>query len=307
MSFNRDIQFDPNRVSTRSGGRRGAAIGGGSVVTVIAVVLLSQLTGVDLTGLLGTQQAGTQEQATTSTIDMSVCGTGQEANGEAANQYTQCRMAATAESLDTVWTDQLAAQGGPAYRRPEFVLWDGSQVSSACGTASSSVGPFYCPGDETVYLDMTFFTDMERTLGAADTPLGEEYIVAHEFGHHIQHLTGSMAAADRSGSGANSDSVRLELQADCYAGMWVHYASTTVDPDTGQPFLVRPTSEEIAGAINAAEAVGDDHIQERHAGRVNSDSWTHGSSEQRVRWFTTGMEQGTLQSCDTFAVPAGQL
>ncbi|MCR2051939.1 neutral zinc metallopeptidase [Actinomyces bowdenii] len=301
MSFNRDIQLDPNRVSTRSGGGRGVVVGGGSILTVIAVVLISQLTGVDLSGLVGAQQAPAG-QATSSTIDTSMC-----TDGQAANDYTQCRMIATAESLDAVWEGQLPAQGGPGYRRPDFVLWDGSQVSSACGTASSSVGPFYCSGDESVYLDMTFFSDMERTLGAKDTPLGQEYIVAHEFGHHIQHLTGTMAAADRSGTGANSDSVRLELQADCYAGMWVHYASTTPDPETGQPFLARPTTEETTGAINAAEAVGDDHIQERHAGRVNADSWTHGSSEQRVRWFTTGMEQGSLQACDTFSVPAGQL
>ncbi|CAM2846739.1 neutral zinc metallopeptidase [Actinomyces slackii] len=302
MSFNRDIQLDPNRVSTRSGGgRRGAAIGGGSILTVIAVVLISQFTGVDLSGLLN-QQQGASTASTSSTIDTSMC-----TDGAAANEHTQCRMIATAESLDAVWGDQLPSQGGPAYRRPEFVLWDGTAVNSACGTASSSVGPFYCSGDESVYLDMGFFSDMERTLGAKDTPLAQEYIVAHEFGHHVQHLTGTMAAADRSGAGATSDSVRLELQADCYAGLWVHYASTTPDPETGKPFLVRPSAEEITGAINAAEAVGDDHIQERHAGQVDSDTWTHGSSEQRVRWFTTGMESGSVHTCDTFAVDASQL
>lgn len=303
MSFNRDIKVNPNRVST-SGGRRGAMIGGGSVIAVVAVMLLSYATGTDLTGLLGGQVS---ENSTTSSIDMSVCGTGDEINGEAANAYTQCRMAATAESLDAVWGDQLAAQTGTAYSPPAFHLWDGTSISTACGNASSSVGPFYCPGDSTVYLDMSFFSDMESTLGAADTPLAEEYIVAHEFGHHIQNQLGTMSSADRSGAGATSDSVRLELQADCYAGLWVHYASTTPDPDTGVPFLVTPTQAEISTAIDAAEAVGDDHIQERSSGSVNSDTWTHGSSQQRVRWFTVGMETGSVQSCDTFAVPADQL
>ena len=201
MSFNRDIQLDPNRVQTRSGGGRGAMIGGGSILTVIAVVLISQLTGVDLTSMLGAQQQTGTTTSTASSIDTSVC-----TSGDSANQYTQCRMVATAESLDAVWTEQLPAQAGLKYAKPEFVLWDGTQISSACGNASSAVGPFYCSGDRTVYLDMSFFSEMERSLGAADTPLAEEYIVAHEFGHHIQHLTGQMAKADRSGSGATSDS-----------------------------------------------------------------------------------------------------
>ena len=304
MSFNRDIKIDPNRVSTGGGGR-GAAIGGGSIITVLAVLLISHFTGVDLTGLLGQDQGTTS--STASSIDMSVCGDGTTANGDAANQYPQCRMAATAESLDAVWGEQLPAQATTAYTKPNFHLWDGSSVRTACGTASSSVGPFYCPGDSTVYLDMNFFSDMERTVGAQDTPLAEEYIVAHEFGHHIQNLLGTMDRADRSGTGATSDSVRLELQADCYAGIWVHNASTTPDPDTGVPFLTEPTQEEVSSAIQAAESVGDDHIQQRSGGGVDADSWTHGSSEQRVRWFTTGMESGSMQQCDTFQVPGSDL
>ena len=234
MSFNRDIQIDPNRVQTRSGGGRGAMIGGGSILTVIAVVLISQLTGVDLSSMLEAQQQNGATRPTASSIDTSVC-----TSGDSANKYTQCRMVATAESLDAVWTEQLSSQAGLKYAKPKFVLWDGTQISSACGNASSAVGPFYCSGDRTVYLDMSFFSEMEKSLGATDTPLSEEYIVAHEFGHHIQHLTGQMAKADRSGSGATSDSVRLELQADCYAGIWVNHASSTPDPETGKPFLSR--------------------------------------------------------------------
>ncbi len=306
MSFNRDIKTDPNRVTTSAGsGRRGVLVGGGSVITVVAVLLLSQLTGIDLTGLLGSSSGGGQADpgaSASSPIDVSMC-----TSGEAANAHTQCRMVSTAESLDAVWGEQLAAQTGTEYVKPAFHLWDGTQISSACGTASSAVGPFYCPGDSTVYLDMSFFSQMESTLGAADTPLAEEYIVAHEFGHHIQNLLGTMRSADRSGTGATSDSVRLELQADCYAGLWVHYAASTVDPDTGVPFLVEPAQAEVRTAIDAAEAVGDDHIQQRSGSGVNADSWTHGSSEQRVRWFTVGMQQGTVQACDTFAVADADL
>ncbi len=300
MSFNRDIKIDSSRVSTR-GGARGAAIGGGSVGLVIVVFLVSQLTGVDLTGLLG-GTGGRAGSAATSAIDTSVC-----VDGDSANKYTQCRMIATAESLDAVWSAQLSAQASMSYKAPGFVLWDGQQVSTACGSASSAVGPFYCPGDSTAYLDMSFFTSMEQALGAADTPLAEEYIVAHEFGHHIQNLLGTMNRADRSGTGATSDSVRVELQADCYAGMWVHYASTTPDPDTGVPFLSKPSQAEIQSALDAARAVGDDHIQQRSGSGIDADSWTHGSSSQRVHWFTAGLESGSLSTCDTFSVPGDQL
>lgn len=312
MSFNKGIQVDPNRVSTRStgGGGRGVAIGGGSVFTVIALVILSQLTGVDLTGMLAGDGSSSQagSSSTSSTIDMSVCGTGSDANGDAANTYTQCRMAATAESLDAVWGEQLPAQAKVDYVKPEFLLWDGSSVSTACGSATSSVGPFYCPGDSTVYLDMSFFQEMEGgVIGAADTPLAEEYIVAHEFGHHIQNELGLMNSTDRSGTGATSDSVRTELQADCYAGVWVHYASTTKDPETGQTFLTEPTQDEIQSALDAAAAVGDDHIQQRSSGTVDADSWTHGSSAQRQKWFTTGLKGGQIGQCDTFSVSGSQL
>ena len=277
-------------------------MGGGSIVTVVLVVLISQFSGIDLTGLLGSSTGADGAHATSSTIDMSVCD-----DGDSANQYVQCRMVATAESLDEVWAGQLPAQAGSHYTKPGFVLWDGRQVSTACGQATAAVGPFYCPADSTVYLDMSFFSSMEQTLGARNTPLAQEYIVAHEFGHHIQNELGTMDRADRSGAGATSDSVRLELQADCYAGLWVHYASTVPDPDTGTAFLAQPGSEEIRSAIDAAEAVGDDHIQQRSGSEVDADSWTHGSSEQRVRWFTTGLESGSVSQCDTFAVAEDQL
>jgi predicted metalloprotease len=127
------------------------------------------------------------------------------------------------------------------------------------------------------------------------------YVTAHEYGHHIQNITGVMNQADRSASGASSDSVKVELQADCYAGMWAGAAATTVDPDTGTTFLEPITSEQLADALSAAEAVGDDHIQEASGGQVDPHTWTHGSSEQRQEWFVIGYQQGSLEACDTFA------
>jgi predicted metalloprotease len=143
---------------------------------------------------------------------------------------------------------------------------------------------------------------LAQQYGSSAGPLAEMYVVAHEYGHHIQNLTGVFDRADRSGTGDDSDSVRVELQADCYAGMWAGDAATTVDPDTGVTFLEPITREQLADALSAAAAVGDDHIQAQSGGGVNPDTWTHGSSEQRQRWFTTGYEQGTLEACDTFAV-----
>ena len=175
------------------------------------------------------------------------------------------------------------------------------QTTTGCGAASASTGPFYCPPDQTIYLDLGFYDVLQSQFGAQDGPLAEMYVTAHEYGHHVQNLTGVMDQAQRQGTGAESDSVRVELQADCYAGMWVGNAATQVDPDTGVTFLEPITTDQLQQALSAAEAVGDDHIQQQSGGGVNPDSWTHGSSEQRQRWFTTGYEQGTLAACDTFA------
>ncbi|MGO1341893.1 MAG: neutral zinc metallopeptidase, partial [Cellulosimicrobium funkei] len=138
-------------------------------------------------------------------------------------------------------------------------------------------------------------------FGANDGGLAEMYVVAHEFGHHIEQLTGAMDSADRQGTGPESDSVRIELMADCLAGMWAGHAATTVDPDTGVTFLAPITKQQLDDALSAASAVGDDRIQEAATGQVNPEGWTHGSSEQRQRWFTTGYEGGTLQDCDALS------
>jgi predicted metalloprotease len=177
------------------------------------------------------------------------------------------------------------------------------QTSTGCGAASSQVGPFYCPQDDTVYLDTGFFDEvLEQQLGGPDGGFVEAYVIGHEYGHHIQDVTGTMGKV-RTQQGANSDAVRLELQADCYAGMWARSATKTEDA-TGEVLISELTDEDIRLAIEAAESVGDDRIQEKTSGRVNPESWTHGSAEQRQRWFNTGYRSGSYQDCDTFSAGA---
>ncbi|QWW18750.1 neutral zinc metallopeptidase [Schaalia sp. 19OD2882] len=299
MSFNEGVRSDSGRVSSSRGGRTGRGValgGGGSIIALIAVFLLSQYTGIDLTGLLG--QGGSFSESTTTTpgIDLSACTT-----GRAANERTECRMVTTADSLDIVWTTQMAGQAPQThYRAPGFTLFENA-VSTGCGNATSATGPFYCPTDASVYLDLNFFAQMERDFGAENAPLAQEYVVAHEWGHHIQNLMGTFGIHDAHQAGADGEGVRMELQADCYAGIWMHWASRTIDPDSGVTFLKQPTRAQIDDALKTAASIGDDRIQERYQGRATPDTWTHGAAEQRARWLMTGLETGSVAACDTFS------
>ena len=290
MTFNPDAKIDPSKASRR-GGRTGIAVGGGSVVVVLGLFLLSQLLGVDLTGLAGggggAPQPGTDEP-------LSQCTT-----GEAANESIDCRMAAAANSLDVYWSTTLPQQG-VQYTSSEVVLFTG-QVSTGCGNASSAVGPFYCPSDQLIYLDTAFFDQLSSQFGSSGGPLAEMYVVAHEWGHHVQNISGIMNGLDMQDTGPSSDAVRLEVQADCFAGAWVGAAQNILDED-GQPFLQPVTDQQINDALSAAAAVGDDRIQEQTQGQVNPERWTHGSSEMRQRWFNAGL-QGGPNACNTFEVP----
>ena len=286
MTFNPDAKIDPSKVSRR--GRNGAVIGGGSIVVVLGLFLLSQLLGVDLTGLAG---GGGQQPVDEQPLTQ--CDTGKE-----ANESIDCRMAGAADSLDTYWSTTLPQQGVP-YTSTQVVLFSG-QTSTGCGTASSSIGPFYCPGDQTIYLDTAFYDQLRSQFGSSGGPLAEMYVVAHEWGHHIQNISGIMNGLDLQDTGPNSDAVRLEVQADCFAGAWVGAAQSTLDAN-GQPFLQPVTDAQIRDALSAAAAVGDDRIQEQTQGQVNPERWTHGSSEMRQRWFTAGL-QGGPQACNTFEV-----
>lgn len=293
MSFNDNIRLDPTRVGTSGAGRKVAGVGGGSLLGLLLVLGFSYFTGIDLTSLLSSPSASSPSS---STVDVSTCRTGADANAR-----VECRMVATAQSLDQVWKTQLTQQGtNVAYELPDFQIFTNS-VSTACGNATSAVGPFYCPGDSTVYLDLGFFDDMVTKYGASDSVLAQEYVVAHEWGHHIQNLQGVFRAHDTRETGEQGAGVRSELQADCYAGVWMHWASQTADPNTGEPFLRVPSAEEIDGALTTAQAIGDDRLQQRYQGSTNSESWTHGSAAQRSQWLRTGLDSGSIAACDTWS------
>ncbi|WP_338565375.1 KPN_02809 family neutral zinc metallopeptidase [Microbacterium paraoxydans] len=291
MTFNPDA--DLSRNTTRRRGRT-AAIAGGSGVGVLALLALiaGPLLGIDLSGLVGGAPGGGSEPAGGSAIEN--CDSGADANAN-----VDCRMAGAQVALDAFWDDNV---GG--YQAPQLIVVDGA-TSTQCGTASNAVGPFYCPPEETVYIDPTFFQLMQQQFGASAGNLAQLYIVGHEWGHHIQNLLGAMERYPNNGTGPGSNGVRMELQADCYAGGWLGRATEQTDAD-GDPYLEKPTEEQIRDALNAASTVGDDHIQEQ-SGQVNPETWTHGSSEQRQRWFAEGYQNG-LDACgQVFTLPADQL
>lgn len=295
MSFNDNIRLDPTRVGTSSAGRKVAGVGGGSLLGLLLVLGFSYFTGIDLTSLLSSPSASSPSS---STVDVSTCRTGADANAR-----VECRMVATAQSLDQVWKTQLTQQGtNVAYELPDFQIFTNS-VSTACGNATSAVGPFYCPGDSTVYLDLGFFDDMVTKYGASDSVLAQEYVVAHEWGHHIQNLQGVFRAHDTRETGEQGAGVRSELQADCYAGVWMHWASTTRDPATGAYYLNTPTADELLGALQTAQAIGDDRLQAKYQGTSNPETWTHGSANQRAAWLQRGLDSGEIATCDTWSAP----
>jgi predicted metalloprotease len=277
MTFRRSARLNPGQVRDLRGGGGGLALGGGlgGVILLVAVMLLggdpSQVSNVLDQVTVGTGQQSDLEQE---------CKTGQD-----ANQREDCRIVGFVNSIQEFWGDRL--QG---YQDAPTTFFSGA-ISTGCGQASSAVGPFYCPPDKQVYIDLGFFDQLQSQFGAKGGPLAEGYVLAHEYGHHVQDLLGVFEQGT-GGTGAGSRSVRIELQADCYAGVWANHAEETI--------LEPITQEQIGQAIDAAQAVGDDRIQQETQGRVDRESWTHGSSEQRKRWFQTGWQSGDPNQCDTF-------
>jgi len=288
MTFNDNASVGGNRARRRGGAIAAGGIGG---IGAIAVLLLSLFTGGDFSSLLG---GGAAPIGAGQESEIQQCETGADANAR-----DDCRLAAASLNLDQYWEGQV--QG---YRPPDLIIVDGS-TSTQCGTASNQTGPFYCPPEETVYVDPTFFSLLRDRFDASAGPLAQLYVLAHEYGHHVQNITGIMNAHPNIGTGPDSNGVRMELQADCFAGAWVQDMTQQVD-ENGVPFMREPTAQQLQDALGAASAVGDDHIQQQSGGFVNPESWTHGSSEQRQRWFAAGY-QGGVEACDTFAVPGGSL
>jgi uncharacterized protein len=288
MTFNEGMQIDTSTTSTSGGGGgRRMVIGGGigGLIVVVAALFL----GIDPANLLGGDQQAAPQQSAPG-FDLSQCKTGAD-----ANRIVQCRVVATGNSVDAVWSQLM----GSRYQRPQVRLFTG-YVDTGCGPATSDVGPFYCPVDTTAYFDADFFKELVDRFGSSGGPLAQEYVVAHEFGHHVQNLAGDIGRAQQGAQGAEGNGVRTELQADCYAGVWAHYASTVKQKQTGVPYLQPLSDKDIADALSAAGAVGDDRIQKQATGRVNPETWTHGSSAQRQHWFTVGYQTGDPQQCDTY-------
>jgi predicted metalloprotease len=281
VTFKPDAQLDPSQVEDRRGRGSGAGgpviVGGGGIGLVILIAAL--LLGVDPTGLIDTSYQPPIEGAQS----VQECRTGADANKRA-----DCRAVGFVDSVQKYWNDEFTRRGA-TYTPATTVIFTG-YVQAACGTASGAQGPFYCPTDQKVYLDLSFFDELETRFGAQGGPFAVGYVIAHEYGHHIQNELGLL----KQGSSARA-SVRVELQADCLAGVWAKNAA-----DTG--YLQPPTDAEIAQALDAAAAVGDDRIQQQTQGQVTPESWTHGSSEQRQFWFKAGYSSGNMDRCDTSSV-----
>ena len=260
----------------------GAIGAGGLGIVGIVVAVIAYFLGFDPgTAIQVGQQVGNQTQEQR-----------QAPTGAPADQPGQF-VSRVLGSTEDVWA-KIFERSGAQYRQPTLVLYDG-QVRSACGMGQAAMGPFYCPGDEKLYIDLSFFRDLHARFGAPGD-FAQAYVIAHEVAHHVQKLTGSfkrLESAKASGSKTefNRMSVRMELQADCYAGVWGHYAGTMNQLSPG----------DIDEALAAATAIGDDRLQKQSQGKVVPEAFTHGSSEQRARWFKRGFESGNPQSCDTFS------
>jgi predicted metalloprotease len=263
----------------------GGRLGGGGVkvggLGLVVILLVGWFFGVDPSALLSQieggggvgyeQPAGTQQPIP---------------EGDERAQFVSVVLADTEDT----WSE-IFQQSNASYQPPRLVLFDG-RVNSACGMGAAAMGPFYCPGDAKVYIDLSFYDELKQRFQAPGD-FAQAYVIAHEVGHHVQHLIGSTEDIERAHggnqSGADSASVRIELQADCFAGVWAYHAN--------QRKIVEPG--DVDEALNAASAIGDDKLQQEGQGYVVPDSFTHGTSEQRVRWFKRGMEKGDVNACDT--------
>ncbi|QGF25187.1 hypothetical protein Rai3103_10780 [Raineyella fluvialis] len=281
MKFNENADLDPSRSSSGGGGGGRIVVGGAGGLVLILVALFF---GIDPANLLGGQTVDTTGGSGQNTLQN--CTTVKEIKTE-----PECRFVAYQNSLDRYW-GSVVPKFTPAER---FVMFSG-QTQTGCGAATAAVGPFYCPSDRMIYLDESFFSTLQQQFGATSTPAVEAYVMGHEYGHHVQNEIGVLAKVTKSGAGADSASVRSELQADCFAGVW--FANATKDPKSP---IAEVSEQDIREARNAAQAIGDDRIQQETSGRVDRESWTHGSSAQREKWLLQGYRTGDPNGCDTWS------
>jgi predicted metalloprotease len=298
MRYREGGRLDTSGVSDRRGrgGGRGIAVGGGGLGLVgLLIVVVLQLAGGGDGGGAGAALGGLSglgEGETTDNTELEQrCQTGAD-----ANDSVECAIAADVDSIQDYWSQTL----GERYVRTDTVFFSG-QVQTSCGAASSGSGPFYCPADQQIYIDLSFFDDLQQRFGAQGGLFVNAYVIAHEYGHHVQNLLGTNQQVTQGDTGPTSGTVRLELQADCYAGTWANHAETVPD-ESGAPLIAEINQDDISRALDAAARIGDDFIQRNlGSGRVDQNAFTHGSSEQRQEWFMTGYETGDPRQCDTFA------
>ncbi|MGH3080055.1 MAG: KPN_02809 family neutral zinc metallopeptidase [Gaiellaceae bacterium] len=292
MRFRRGARLDPDQVTDVRGRRMGpgglAAGGGGIGLAVLVVyILFTLLTGGEGLGQLAPLEDQQVGQGDTPSEVSQECRTGED-----ANERQDCRIVAVVNSVQQFWKG-VFERSGRQYPYADTVFFTG-QVQTGCGFASSQVGPFCCPRDQQIYVDLEFFDELQSRLGAGGAPFAQAYVIAHEYGHHVQNQLGVLEQIGNDRQGPESRAVRAELQADCYAGVW---AANAVE--TG--LIEELTQADINDGLDAAAAIGDDRIQEQTQGQVNPETWTHGSSEQRRRWFSRGYDQGRPAVCDTFS------
>jgi predicted metalloprotease len=287
MRFRPNARLDPSQVEdargrSRMGGGGIAAGGGLGLVGLIIYIAIQLLSNGQAGGALGPLDGSTVATQSPGQVDSS-CQTGADANAR-----QDCRIVGYINSIQAYWSKTLKN-----YTISKTVFFTGS-TDTGCGTASTSVGPFYCPVDKKVYIDLGFLDELGTKFGASTGPLAQAYVLAHEYGHHVQDLAGLLDKIGNDRQGQNSASVKVELQADCFAGVWANHAQQT-------GYLTKVTPADVKDALSAASAVGDDRIQQETQGRVNPETWTHGSSAEREHWFTTGWQTGDPNRCNTFA------
>jgi uncharacterized protein len=306
MSLNENAQIDTSQVEDRrgaSGGGLGGMIpigggGRGGIIGIIATLILvlagggygaSQILGGDNGG--GGDNSNLNQECATSNPNRL--------------QNLDCRNALYINSIQNFWQTELPQVSGQPYQPAKTVFFS-QQTSTGCGTADTGVGPFYCPEDKLVYIDLTFYRELTDKFGAKGE-FAQPYVLAHEYGHHVQDLLGTLPqvnrAQQRDPGNANRYSV-MELQADCYAGVWSAHATQTRD-QAGQPIFTQVTQQDIQNAVTTAGSVGDDAIQKKMGGGVDESKFTHGSSAQREQWFSTGFRSGDPKACDTFGGALG--
>ena len=271
-------RVNTGQIEDRRGSRTGLAVGGGGlgIVGVILALVFTLAGGGDGAGALDALRDLQAPQSATQDSEPLECPDGADTNNA-------CFVAAVVNDVQATW-ENIFANTNQRYEQTKLVLFTDA-TSSRCGNATSATGPFYCPADRKVYLDLGFFQELRDRFGAPGD-FAQAYVIAHEFGHHVSNLLGAMQRAQR---GGNEASIRLELQADCYAGIWAN--QTEVQPDP----------QDFNEALDAASAVGDDRLQQQAGQRVNRETWTHGSSAQRMQWFRTGADSGDPAVCDTFS------